>query len=125
VITRSGGVHIRILATLLLLAPLFAAGAPASSAKAGEVCESPPSKGPVSLMILASGRKVQELAASVKDARVVARDANTVIFDDGRVITADADSAGEHLNALGWGGRRINIAVSFPRKRARPRRARG
>ena len=115
----------RILAPLLLLAPLLVTGAPPVPAAAGEVCESPPSRGPVSLIILASGRKVHELAASVKDARILARDANTVVFDDGRVITADVDAAGEHLNALGWGGRRIDVAVSFPAQRARPRRARG
>ncbi len=117
--------HARILAPLLLLMPLLAIGFSAVPAAAGEVCESPPSRGPVSLIILSSGHKVHELAASVKDARIVAKDTNTVVFDDGRVITADVDSAGEHLNQLGWGGRRIKVAVSFPAKRARPRRARG
>ena len=114
-----------IVASLLLLIPLLVIGFSPVPAGAGEVCESPPSRGPVSLIILTSGRKVHELAASVKDARIVAKDANTVVFDDGRVITADVDGAGEHLNQLGWGGRRIDVAVSFPAKRARPRRARG
>ena len=115
----------RIVASLLLLIPLLAIGFSPVPAGAGEVCESPPSRGPVSHIILTSGRKVQELAASVKDARIVAKDANTVVFDDGRVITADVGGAGEHLNQLGWGARRIDVAVSFPARRARPRRARG
>jgi hypothetical protein len=75
----------------------------------------------VSLVILQSGSKVQELAASVRDASVVRRDADTVIFDDGRVITSDVSAAGDHLNALGWGDRRIDVAVSVPRRRALPR----
>jgi hypothetical protein len=91
------------------------------SVEAGEaVCRLPPSA-PVSLVILQSGQKVRELAASVRDAQVVRHDAETVIFDDGRVITADVSAAGEHLNALGWGARRIDVAVSFPRRRALPR----
>ena len=114
-----------IFASLLLLVPLLAIGTSPVPAAAGEVCESPPARGPVSLIILSSGRKVHELAASVKNARILAKDANTVVFDDGRVITADVDGAGEHLNQLGWGGRRIDVAVSFPAQRARPRRARG
>lgn len=114
---------------LRLLVPLVALlGAVPSAAQQGEVCERGPASygnGPVSLVILASGAKVRELAASVKDTPVVARDAATVVFADGRVITADVDAAGEHINALGWGARRIRIAATFPAKRARPRRAYG
>ena len=97
------------------------------NAEQGEVCEARPStsRGPVSLVILSSGARVQALAASVKDTPVVARDANTVIFADGRVITADVDSAGDHLNALGWGSRHINVTATFPAKRARARSSYG
>lgn len=115
----------RLLAPAALLAPLWLASAAPVHAQTGEVCESAPVRATVSLTILASGAKVHELARSVKDASVVASDAQTVIFDDGRVITADVEAAGEKLNALGWGKRRIDIAVSFPARRARPRRARG
>lgn len=110
----------------LCLGLLLAVAAPAG-AQQGEVCEARPSasRGPVSLVILASGAKVRELAASVKDTPVVARDANTVIFADGRVITADVASAGEHLNALGWGSRRIDVTATFPARRARPRSSYG
>jgi hypothetical protein len=114
----------RILASALLLMPLVL-GDPAP-AHANEVCESKPSsRGAVSLIILSSGRKVHELAGSVKDAQVVAKDGETVVFADGRVITSDPEAAGVHLNRLGWSRRRIDVTATFPAKRARPRRARG
>ena len=106
------------LATGLALVTLLAGAA--GEAAADATCQLPPNL-PVSLVILQTGAKVRELAASVRDASIVRRDANTVIFDDGRVITADVSAAGDHLNALGWGDRRIHVAVSFPRRRALPR----
>jgi hypothetical protein len=84
-----------------------------------------PANVPVSLIVLQSERKVQELAASVRNASIVRGDRETVIFDDGRVITADVSAAGDHLNELGWGNRRIEFAVSFPRRRRLPKRAVG
>ncbi len=89
-------------------------------AHAGEVCNVP-SNGPVSLIILSSGTKVQTYARALKGT-VVRQDAKTVIFLDGRVITADVEAAGRLLNDLGWGGRSINVMASFPSARARPRR---
>jgi hypothetical protein len=90
-------------------------------------CESgPPARGPVSLIILQSGQSVHELAASVgRGARVLAKDAATIVFDDGRVITADVEGASAHLNRLGWGSRSIQVVASFPSAPARPRRDRG
>lgn len=105
--------------SLVLLAAL---ALPAAALARGEVCERPTARGPVSLIILASGAKVHELAESVtRGATVVARDAETVVFDDGRVITADVEAASEHLNRLGWGARGIRVVATFPAKRARPR----
>ncbi len=108
-----------------------------SSAVAGEVCDpgagngagpasagGPP--GAVSLMILKDGSKVHALAASLaRGVPMAARDPQTVVFRDGRVITADVESAGRVLNALGWSARPIRVVASFPKTRARPRRARG
>ena len=91
-----------------------------ATAHAGEVCEVPPSSGPVALVILASGHKVLAYARTLKGA-VALRDAETVIFGDGRVITADVEAAGRHLNALGWGARRVDVVASFPAARPRPR----
>jgi hypothetical protein len=85
-------------------------------------CDVGKAKGPVSILILASPQKVQEFAATIRDAPVAARDPGTVIFRDGRVVTSDAASATRHLNALGWGGRPIEIVASF---RLRPMQAPG
>ncbi len=92
-----------------------------TSAHAGQVCEVPSSSGPLSLIILASGSKVHAYAKTLKGT-VARRDAETVIFHDGRVITSDIEAAGRHLNDLGWGGRRIDVVASFSAPRARPRR---
>ena len=91
-----------------------------ANARAGEVC-SVPSNVPVSLIILSSGTKVHTYARALKGT-VVRQDAKTVIFLDGRVITADVEAASRHLNELGWGTRGINVMASFPSARARPRR---
>ncbi|MCG8591801.1 MAG: hypothetical protein MJE66_21095 [Proteobacteria bacterium] len=110
---------------LRLAAALLLGLAAPAGAEEGEVCDPGADTGPVSLIILANGAKVQQLAATVKDTKMVVRDAKTVIFADGRVITADVASAGEHLNKLGWGGRRIDIAVTLPAKRPRLRSSYG
>ena len=94
----------------------------ATPAVAQEVCDVPPATGPVSIIILQSSHKVHELAASTaRGASVVARDANTVVFSDGRVITSDVAAATGHLNRLGWGTRHIDVVASFPPRRAVPR----
>lgn len=92
----------------------------------GESCDPAAYRGPVSLLIVQSGQKVQAFAASVKDAPILARDATTVVFGDGRVVTSDVEKASAHLNQLGWGGRRIDVVASFrARARRRPARAVG
>jgi hypothetical protein len=104
----------------VLVACLLGAGAP--GAGADESCEAGRRGGPVYLLILASSQKVYEFAATVRDARVIRRDAATVIFSDGRVVTADVESATAHLNALKWGRRPIQLVASFPTTRSvRPR----
>jgi hypothetical protein len=78
-------------------------------------CEVAPNKGgPVSILILDSAQKVDAFAASVQGAQVAVRDRGTVIFDDGRVVTADTDAATRQLNDLGWGNRPIQIVASMP-----------
>ena len=46
------------------------------------------------------------------------RNAETVIFEDGRVITADVEAAGDRLNELGWNGRELQLVSSLPRRYA-------
>lgn len=106
-------------AALAALVGLFLAGP--ASAQAAKSCRVLPS-GPVSLLILESGERVQAFAASVSGPAILKRDAQTVIFDDGRVVTANIDSATVFLNELGWGNLDIQIVASFPRAAARPRR---
>lgn len=82
--------------------------------------------GAVSLMILKDGDEVHSLAkALARGVPMAARDPQTVVFRDGRVITADVESAGRVLNALGWSARPIRVVATFGKPRARPRRARG
>jgi hypothetical protein len=89
-----------------------------SAAQAGQVCEV--STGPVSLIVLASGSKVHRYARTL-EGTIARRDAETVIFHDGRVITANIGAAGRHLDALGWGSRDVKVVASFPPAKARPR----
>jgi ABC-type amino acid transport substrate-binding protein len=98
----------------------------AAPADANEVCDPGASRGPIALMILTSGQKVHEYArATAKGSLVVAYDPTTVVFKDGRVITADVEAATGHLNRLGWASRGIRVVKTLPAPRARPRRARG
>jgi len=71
-------------------------------------------------MILQTGEKVRELAKAL-GGQVVRVGPKTVILADGRVITADPEAAGQHLNALGWGARPMQVVVSFAKQKARPR----
>jgi len=112
----------RLSGALALVPPLVLALGSFATAHAGETCEV--SSGPVALLILSSSSKVFEYARTVKGT-VALSDAKTVIFHDGRVITADVEAAGRHLNDLGWGARRIEIVASFQVRNARPPRTRG
>ena len=101
-------------AVLLLTAPLpVLFGSTAAHAQAPALCEPGQSSSSVSLVILSSPKKVHELAASIQGVQVLKRDAATVIFSDGRVVTSDVESASRHLNKLGWGKRSINVVASF------------
>ena len=104
----------RLSAALVLALTL----SPFPSAQAGKVCEV--STGPVSLIVLASGPKVHAYARTL-EGTVARRDAETVIFHDGRVVTANIEAAGRHLDALGWDSRDVRVVASFPPAKARPR----
>jgi hypothetical protein len=75
-------------------------------------------------MILQSSQKVRELTQAL-DGTVIRQEAKTVIFQDGRVITADVEAAGRLINELGWANRRIDVVASLPARRARPRSSGG
>ena len=84
-----------------------------------ESCESRPT-GPVSLILLQSPKAVHELAAALRGT-VRVRDATTVVFEDGRIVSSDVGKVGDHMNALGWSSRSIDMVSSLPARRARPR----
>jgi len=113
----------RILRTVLLLTAALPLLSSATTARAqgAALCKPGESGSAVSLIILSSPKKVHELAASIRDAQVLKRDAKTVIFSDGRVVTSDVTSASRHLNELGWGKRSINVMASFKARSRRPR----
>jgi hypothetical protein len=113
--------------TLWLLATPIAANEVCDPGAAGEGPAAPGGPpGAVSLMILEDGEKVHGLAkALARGVPMAARGPQTVVFRDGRVITADVESAGRVLNALGWSARPIRVVATFGKPRARPRRARG
>jgi hypothetical protein len=93
---------------------------------AAQSCDVGPAlRGPVSILILASAAKVHEFASAVQGARIVVRENETVIFEDGRVVTASPDSATRHVNALGWGERGVQIVASFPLQPVGPPRRPG
>jgi hypothetical protein len=110
---------VRRLLTLLALISLCVGGADFAHADAA-VCESRPT-GSVMLLILPTKKKVHDYAATLNHIPVVARDTTTVVFQDGRVVTADVGSAGEHLNNLGWASLELQVVASFG---IRPRRRR-
>lgn len=101
---------------LLLAAGLAAGSAPATGAPQ---CDTGPSRGSVAIVVVASPERVQQYAATVKGVRVLRRDADTVIFADGRVVTANVGAVDRHLNALGWADHRIEILASFSKRSAR------
>ena len=73
-------------------------------------------------MILPTPDRVRTYAATVKDTSIASQDAATVVFADGRVVTSDVSKASDHINALGWGSRRIDVVASFRlRQGSRPR----
>ncbi len=93
------------LSSVLLCATLWAA---AANAQTGGMCGPP--DGPVLVVLVESSRQVKEKAGGISRTRVLVNEADTVIFADGRAVTSNLASVSQHLNALGWANRRIEIA---------------
>lgn len=94
-------------------------------AEAG-MCGPPP--GPVLLVLVESKARVPSAAAGLSRTRRLVDTADTVIYADGRAVTADLAAVSRHLNALGWAERPIQIAGAGtstrlpPSAPSRPRR---
>ena len=78
----------------------------------------PPDTGPVTVLIVDSERAVKSAAAQYTDEPILHRDAETVIFEDGRVITSKVEDVSHYLNELGWSGRELQLLGSMPRRYA-------
>ena len=92
------------------------------AAQQGNSCDTASAQS-VQLLILASPKKVNAYANTLKGVVVVRRDPTTVVLDDGRVITSDVSATTDHLNALGWANLPIQVVASF--RMAPQRRAKG
>ncbi len=100
------------IASIAFVALMASFGTLHSARADGAVCESKPT-GSVMLLIVSTKRKVQDYASTLTHIPVVARDTTTVVFQDGRVVTADVGKAGQHLNDLGWASLRMEVVASF------------
>lgn len=67
---------------------------------------------PVVVVVLESPQAVRARRAR-EAAAVVSEDASTVVFADGRVLTARLEEVGTHLGRLGWAEREIVISSRF------------
>lgn len=104
---------------LVLLFGLAAQSAPA--AETGGSCSA--SAQSVLLVLVPSGQHVASAAQGLSKTDTLVATRDTVIFADGRVVTSNLDSVSEHLNALGWAKRPIEIASAGAR--ATPRQRQG
>jgi len=102
----------------LVVAGALVISSPAGARSPG-ICSPGNVQGGVSILVVATQQRVHQFAASVRDVRVVRRDSETVLFEDGRVVTSNVEALGPHLNALGWAQRKIAIVGSFSTRRAR------
>jgi hypothetical protein len=87
------------------------------------LCE--PGDPPVTIVVVKSAKKVRSAAALWEATPVVARDSETVVFADGRIVTSRIEATGEHLKSLGWSHRDIEIVGSPAAATAAWQRRRG
>jgi hypothetical protein len=81
------------------------------SAGAG-ICD--PSAAPVMIVVVPSPKKVKSAAELWKATPIVARDPETVVFADGRIVTSRLEGTGDYVQNLGWTHRDIEIVGGLP-----------
>ncbi|MDJ0866983.1 MAG: hypothetical protein QNK03_12800 [Myxococcota bacterium] len=86
--------------------------APATAFGQGKVCE--PAAGAVMVVVVDSPRQVRTAVAGMRGRALVATE-DTVIYADGRVITASVEATSRHLNELGWAHRRLQLVGGVAR----------
>jgi len=62
------------------------------------------------VVLVESPQQVRAAADGISRTRPLVNEADTVIFADGRAVTSSLASVSQHLNALGWARRKIEIA---------------
>ena len=64
------------------------------------------------MIVVRNAQEVASSAANWPDDPTVLREAETVIFSDGRIVTSDVEGTSSHLNELGWASRRIEFLAA-------------
>jgi hypothetical protein len=77
-----------------------------AAAQNGGMCHAPD---PVLVVLVESAPKVGPAAAGLSRTPVLVEASDTVIYADGRAVTSDLAAISQHLNALGWAQRKIEI----------------
>jgi len=66
------------------------------------------------IVVVPSPKKVESASELWKATPIVARDPETVVFADGRIVTSRLEATGDHLQTLGWTHRDIEIVGGLP-----------
>ncbi|MBW2271866.1 MAG: hypothetical protein JRG96_01240 [Deltaproteobacteria bacterium] len=103
-----------------------AAPAPASAAApiSGSTCN--PSRLPIQMIVVRNAQEVKSSAGNWPDDPTLVREAETVIFSDGLIVTSNVEGTSDHLNDLGWASRRIQfLAAAGLKSKSKRLRRRG
>ena len=107
--TQGGGFEVDV-----RRAPLAKAPDPSDAAGSGQVGICDPGAAPVIIVVVPSPKKVESASELWKATPIVARDPETVVFADGRIVTSRLEATGDHLQTLGWTHRDIEIVGGLP-----------
>lgn len=83
-------------------------GAPRLASEPAGACAIPYT-GPVAIVLVRSGQAFANAASEHASVGIVYETDDTVIFEDGRVITTHLENVGEHLSLLGWAENSMQI----------------
>ncbi len=98
--------------------------APAPEPISGGSCD--PSRLPIQMIVVRNAQEVKSSAGNWPDDPTLVREAETVIFSDGLIVTSDVEGTSSHLNELGWASRRIEfLAAAGLKSKSKRLRRRG
>jgi len=96
---------------------------PAAQPEPAGICE--PGASPVMIVVVDSPEQVKAASALWKGTPILVEESHTVVFADGRVVTSRVEAAGDHVQALGWARRQIEIVGGLPAASGAWQRRRG